>query len=328
MFNMQLLYIAVILCTLLLTAIIEKRLIPLLSGRASQPIYKDGPNWHLSKSGTPTMGGVGFLIATLLPLGITGALIILRSDNKTTGISILISLIYAVANSLIGILDDLTKLRRRDNAGLTPMQKILFQLLFAIIFLMARAHYLGDNGIIRFSFGNIDLGFLYYPLAIVMLLGIVNCANLTDGIDGLASFVAFAIGIAFFYISALNSPDTALISSSLIGACGGFLFFNMHPAKIFMGDTGSLFLGALTVCCAFSLGNPLLIILIGVVYVIEGVSVILQVFYFKMSGKRLFKMAPLHHHLEKCGFSESKICAIAMILTLFLSIPAFMLYLF
>lgn len=328
MFNMQLLYIAVILCTLLLTVIIEKRLIPLLSGRASQPIYKEGPIWHLSKSGTPTMGGVGFLIATLLPLGITGALIILRSDNKTTGISLLISLIYAVANSLIGILDDLTKLRRRDNAGLTPMQKILFQLLFAIIFLMARAHYLGDNGIIRFSFGNIDLGFLYYPLAIVMLLGIVNCANLTDGIDGLASSVAFAIGIAFFYISALNSPDTALISSSLIGACGGFLFFNMHPAKIFMGDTGSLFLGALTVCCAFSLGNPLLIILIGVVYVIEGVSVILQVFYFKMSGKRLFKMAPLHHHLEKCGFSESKICAIAMILTLFLSIPAFMLYLF
>ena len=328
MFNMQLLYLAVILSTMLLTVTIEKKLIPLLSGRASQPIYKEGPNWHLSKSGTPTMGGVGFLIATLLTLGITGAVIILQNDNKTVGISLLISLIYAVANSLIGILDDLTKLRRKDNAGLTPMQKILFQLLFAIIFLMARAHYLGDNGIIHFSFGNVDLGFLYYPLALIMLLGIVNCANLTDGIDGLASSVAFAIGIIFFYISALNSPDTAFLSSSLIGAACGFLFFNMHPAKIFMGDTGSLFLGALTVCCAFSLGNPLLIILIGGVYVIEGISVILQVLYFKMSGKRLFKMAPLHHHLEKCGFSESKICAIAILLTLFLSIPAFILYLF
>ena len=323
---MQLLpYFAVAICALILTVIIEKALIPLLSGKASQPIYKEGPSWHIAKSGTPTMGGIGFIISILLTLLATCIIIKSKGANGNATFSILISLIYAISNSLIGVFDDLTKLKRRDNAGLTPMQKIFFQLILAIIFLMARAHYLNDHGILKFSFGNIDLGFLYYPLAILMLLGIVNCANLTDGIDGLASSVAFAIGIALLYISITKSQDVAFVASSLIGGALGFLFFNIYPAKIFMGDTGSLFLGALTASCAFSLENPLIMILIGGVYVIEGVSVILQVLYFKATGKRLFKMAPLHHHLEKCGFSETKICLIAMLLTLFLSIPAFML---
>ena len=305
--------------------IIEKAIIPVLSGKASQPIYKDGPSWHLSKSGTPTMGGIGFIISILLTLGAACIIISSNDTNRDAALAVIISLLYAVSNSLIGVFDDLTKLKRRDNAGLTPMQKLFFQLILAIIFLMARAHYLNDKGILRFSFGNIDLGFLYYPLAILMLLGIINCANLTDGIDGLASSVAFAIGIALLYISLPKSQDVAFVASSLIGASLGFLFFNIYPAKIFMGDTGSLFFGALTVSCAFSLENPLIMILIGGVYVIEGVSVILQVLYFKVSKKRLFKMAPLHHHLEKCGFGEAKICLIAMLLTLFLSIPAFVL---
>ena len=314
----------VLIFTLILTVIIERLIIPLLSARASQPIYEGGPSWHLSKSGTPTMGGAAFILASLLTLGI--ASVFLTAENRTAAISVLISLIYAFANSLVGIADDLTKIHRRDNAGLTPMQKIFLQLILAIIFLMARAHYLGDSTSIVFSFGKIDLGFLYYPFAILMLLGIVNCANLTDGIDGLAASVAFVIGIVLFFIGLLSSPDTALLSSALIGASLGFLFFNLHPAKVFMGDTGSLFLGALAVSCSFTLKNPLIMILIGGVYVIEGVSVILQVLCFKISGKRILKMAPLHHHLEKSGYGETKICILAMILTLLLSIPAFIIY--
>ncbi len=319
-----LLCIAVLVFTFILTVVIEKILIPVLSLKASQPIYEGGPSWHMSKRGTPTMGGVGFILPSLLILLISG--ILLSSENREIGTCVLISLAYSVANSLVGVFDDLTKLHRRDNAGLSPMQKIFMQLFLAILFLMARAYYLGDSSVVEFSFGHIDLGFLYYPLAIVMLLGIVNCANLTDGIDGLASSVAFAIGIVFLFISLSSYLDVAVISSCLIGAALGFLFFNLHPAKVFMGDTGSLFFGALTVSCAFALKNPLIMVLIGGVYVIEGISVILQVLCFKISGKRFFKMAPLHHHLEKCGFGENKICIIAMILTLLLSVGAFMLF--
>ncbi len=315
------LYAAIIILTFSLTALFEHKLIPLLKSRANQPIYADGPVWHLSKSGTPTMGGVAFLLAAIITLLPVSLILITRSENTKVGISLLLSLIYATTNSLIGIFDDLTKLRRKANAGLTPMQKIFFQLIFAIIFLMARARFIGDTGILRFSFGNIDIGFLYYPLALIMLLGIVNCANLADGIDGLASSVAFTIGIILLLIYNDKAADVGLIASALIGTSIGFLLFNIHPAKIFMGDTGSLFFGALAISASFSLGNPLLMILPGGVYVIEGVSVISQVIYFKMTGKRLFKMAPLHHHLEKCGMSECKICMIAIIATLVLSIP-------
>jgi len=305
-----------------LTVLFEYTFIPFLKKRAHQPIYEEGPNWHLSKSGTPTMGGIAFLIASITALLPASLILILRTENKSIGISVIISLVYAVMNSIIGIVDDITKLVRKENAGLTPMQKLFFQFIFAILFLMARAHFLGDTTVLHFSFGNIDIGLLYYPLAIIMLLGIVNCANLTDGIDGLASSVVFAIGIVLLLFSLNNLSDYAIIASLLIGSGLGFLLFNIHPAKIFMGDTGSLFLGALTVCCAFSLNNPLLMVFLGGIYVIEGISVILQVIYFKLTGKRLLKMAPIHHHLEKNGMSECKICMIAIIVTLLLSIPA------
>jgi phospho-N-acetylmuramoyl-pentapeptide-transferase len=164
----------------------------------------------------------------------------------------------------------------------------------------------------------LDLGIFYYPLSLVLLLGIVNCANLTDGIDGLASSVALTIGSIFLLVSSINI-DVSILSSALIGGTLGFLLFNAHPARIFMGDTGSLFLGALAVCLAFSIGNPMIIILIGGVYVIEGISVILQVAVYKATQKRVFKMAPLHHHLEKCGMEESRICTLAVLVTLILS---------
>lgn len=320
------LYIFVFIATFVITAITEKKLIPALSKSAKQPIYKDGPSWHLKKSGTPTMGGVAFLLASTVTILATAIFTLFFVSDKTAS-ALIISLVYAISNALIGIIDDMKKLRKKENEGLTPRQKILLQLLSAIIFLALRSFLINGETSLSFSFGEIELGIAYYPLAIFLLLGIVNCANLTDGIDGLASSVAFAVGVSFFYISAALNVEASILSATLIGISVAFLIFNIHPAKIFMGDTGSLFLGALISSCAFTLNNPLLLIFVAGVYVIEGVSVVIQVLYFKLTHKRIFKMAPLHHHLEKCGFSENKICILAMIITFIFSIPAYIFYL-
>ena len=305
-------------CTLLVTVLLEQKLIPFLMRRAAQPIYEEGPSWHIKKAGTPTMGGIAFAIAISLSLVSLSFFLTFLKDGKSIGISILISALFALGNCLIGIFDDLMKLYRNKNAGLSPIQKLTLQALLSVLFLMARRHFLQDGTTLTLPFSNIDLGILYYPLAIFLLLGIINCANLTDGIDGLASSVAVTIGIVFLLIGNNVSMVLPFISSALIGGVLGFLYFNTHPAKIFMGDTGSLFLGALTVSLAFSI-NPLLIIPIGIIYVIEGFSVILQVAYFKLTKKRLFKMAPIHHHLEKCGMDENRICILAVMITLLFS---------
>ncbi len=319
-------YVMVFLLSLVITAFAEKKLIPLLSGKAKQPIYEEGPRWHMSKSGTPTMGGLAFLLATGVSL-LFSALFMFARDEGASAVSLIISYVYAALNSLIGILDDLTKLKKKENQGLTPIQKLIFQVFLAVAFLYIRRMLLDDTTRLSFSFGEFDLGFLYYPFAVIMLVGVVNCANLTDGIDGLASGVAFGVGVVLFYISASLFFDVAIIASAVIGASVGFLVFNIHPAKIFMGDTGSLFFGALLISAFFSLENPLLAVPVCIVYIIEGVSVILQVLFYKATKRRLFKMAPLHHHLEKCGMSENKICIIAIILTFIMSIPAFIIYL-
>ena len=320
------LYLFVFLLSLLVTALIERRLIHALSGKAAQPIYADGPSWHLKKTGTPTMGGVAFIIAVALSLCASAAFLYFAKEYDEA-VSIVISALFAIANALVGLADDLTKLKRKKNAGLSPMQKLVCQTVIAILFLLSRKLLLSDTTELAFSFGKIDLGGFYLPLSIIAILGTVNCANITDGIDGLASGVAFSIGTVLFYISASLFSDVAIVSSCMMGAAIGFLIFNIHPAKIFMGDTGSLFFGALAVSGVFSLKNPLIMLFIGGVYLIEGASVILQVVYFKLTGKRIFKMAPLHHHLEKSGMSETKICMLAIILTFLLSIPAFILYL-
>lgn len=320
------LYIFVFIAAFAITAITEKKLIPALSKNAKQPIYKDGPAWHLKKSGTPTMGGVAFLLAATVSI-LTATVISLFLISDDTATSLIISLVYAVSNALIGIIDDLKKLKKKENEGLTPRQKILLQLAAAVLFLFLRRVLLNDTTVLSFSFGEIDFGVFYYPLSLIVLLGIVNCANLTDGIDGLASSVAFSIGVSLFYVSAALSVETSILSSAIIGISIGFLIFNLHPARIFMGDTGSLFFGALISSCAFTLKNPILLIFIAGVYVIEGISVIIQVAYFKLTHKRIFKMAPLHHHLEKSGWSENKICIVAMILTFVMSLPAYIFYL-
>ena len=318
------LYITAFIISLTLTFLIEKRLIPLLKRCAKQPIYEEGPKWHKSKDGTPTMGGLAFLIA--ISVSITVCAIFITEERKLI-FSLLSCQIFAILNSAVGIIDDLKKLKRKKNKGLSAGGKLLLQLLLATAFLFARSAFIGDTPDAAFSFGDIYLGYAYYPIALFILLGIVNCANLTDGIDGLASSVAFAVGVSLLYISAALNPEVALVSSALIGGTVGFLIFNLHPAKIFMGDTGSLYLGALIAATSISLDNPILIIFICGVYVLEGYSVILQVFWFKAFKKRIFKMSPIHHHLEQCGWSENKICIVAIIFTFIFSIPAYMLYL-
>jgi phospho-N-acetylmuramoyl-pentapeptide-transferase len=248
-----------------------------------------------------------------------------KSGNDSAAESLLLILLFSLMNALIGVIDDIAKLKKQKNKGLSPLQKIIGQLASAVVFLVLRAQLFGNTTSVEFSFGRLELGVFYYPLAVLLLLGIVNCANLTDGIDGLASSVAFTVGVSIFYFSAFSYPEAAVSSVMLVGASLGFLFFNINPAKIFMGDTGSLFLGALAVSAAFSLKNPFLIIPVCSVYVIEGISVILQVAFYKATGKRLFKMAPVHHHLERLGMSETKICMIAMTLTLATSFLTFFL---
>lgn len=315
------LFLTVFVCTFFITVFSERKLIPLLKKKAEQPIYEEGPSWHLKKKGTPTMGGLGFLGAALISLGGAAVMLIaMRSYEIFT--SLILCLLYGLSNALIGVIDDKAKIKKRENAGLSPMQKILLQIICATLFLLARRVLLLEGTVIYFTFGAVDLGIFYYPLCLTMLVATVNCANLTDGIDGIASGVAFGIGVSLAYLSTASNIEVGFISFSMMGAATAFLLFNIHPAKIFMGDTGSLFFGSMFSACCIALGNPLIILFSGVVYLIEGASVIIQVGYYKLTKKRVFKMAPIHHHLEKCGWSENKIVIFAIIITLATSLFA------
>lgn len=308
-----------------ITGISVKKLIPVLKRSAEQPIYEEGPAWHLKKQGTPTMGGIGFVFASALSLSLASAYLLFMDEDYFAR-SLLLTLSFALANALIGIIDDYAKIRKKENAGLTPLQKILLQTAAATLFLIGRRIFLVTDAAIHFSFGTVDLGVLYYPIALIMLVGTVNSANLTDGVDGIAAGVSFAIGLSLAFMSSGANYEVGFIAFALMGIAVAFLIFNLHPAKIFMGDTGSLLLGALAAAACTSLGNPLIIIFVGAVYIIESLSVIIQVLFFKITRKRLFKMAPFHHHLEKCGWPENKIVIWAIIITLIFSLPAFLIF--
>lgn len=271
------------------------------------------------------MGGLGFLLGIAISLTI-GIIHLFLVGEPFYAISLILSLAYAVLNSFVGFIDDLKKLKTKKNAGLTPTEKLMLQAFLAALLLLSRYVILGDGGILRFSFGDVSLGFWYYPLAFIMLLGTVNCANLTDGIDGLASSVALTIGATIALISHSANADASLIGFALMGAAAAFLIFNLHPAKIFMGDTGSLLFGSLVASSGLILENPLLVAIIGGVYLIEGLSVIIQVSVYKLTKKRVFKMAPIHHHFEELGLSEKLICVIAVALTVILAVPTYLLY--
>ncbi len=308
------LFLLTFIATFAVTAMVERRLIPLLRTSARQPIYDGGPSWHISKSGTPTMGGLAFIIS-FLPTVIAICFYLFRTGDARAAYTVILAAMFAVSNASVGIIDDLTKLRRHENAGLSPLQKLILQTVFSAIFLFLRYKILGDTTTVALGTFTVELGAFYYFFAMIALLGIVNCANLTDGVDGLAASVAFAIGAVFFFLFAEARTDIGCLSASLIGISVAFMIFNVHPARIFMGDTGSLFLGAIVASIGFSAENHILLLFVSAVYVIEGVSVIIQVICYKLTGKRIFKMAPLHHHLEKCGMSEEKISVIAIVAT-------------
>ena len=313
------LFIAALVLTFALTAAISHKLIPVLkSKKMGQKILEIGPRWHKSKEGTPTMGGIAFIAATVIVAALACIASAVWGDIESV-LPFLYVLLYGVLNGLIGVIDDSAKLRKKQNEGLTARQKYLLQLVAAAVFLIL----LSVTGIvdttlyIPFAGVTWDLGFFYYVIALLLLTGMVNSVNLTDGIDGLASGVTLVVGIffaaaAFFAAQAASvAPALSLIGATLIGGTLGFLVYNFYPARVFMGDTGSLYLGGMVVGAAFLLGNPLIVVVCGIVYICETASVMLQVTYFKLThGKRLFRMAPIHHHFEQCGWSEIKIVSV------------------
>ena len=290
-------------------------LLPALRRRAEQPIYTEGPSWHKKKQGTPTMGGVGFLIGILICAAVLIPYLFCLGE-KTRAVSLILNLSFAVLNASVGIFDDLKKIHKKQNEGLTPTQKLFFQFIICMLYLSARAKLLGIQTSLTLFGNTLQLGFFFYPIMLFVMLGIINCSNLTDGIDALAASVALAIGTAILLFSLSHDSDASLIGSLMGGACLAFLLFNLHPAKIFMGDSGSLLLGALAIGGCFSLGEPLYILLFGLVYVIEGFSVVIQVVCFKLFKKRVFKMAPIHHHLEMSGMHENTIAYLGFLISL------------
>ncbi|MBQ4101119.1 MAG: phospho-N-acetylmuramoyl-pentapeptide-transferase [Oscillospiraceae bacterium] len=302
-----------------ITSISGKWVIPYLKKlKFGQTILDIGPNWHKSKQGTPTMGGIMFVLGTVLAIALGVVLLAVFSDSFSWQ-QIFLAVIIPLAYCFIGFVDDYIKVVKKRNMGLSASQKIIMQVLVAIIYIVL----LKLNGmvstIVTFPFiGQIDIGLLYYPLAFIIIIGFVNAVNLTDGIDGLASSVTFVVAIAFIVLGAvLSSPETSVVASALAGGCLGFLIWNFHPAKVFMGDTGSMFLGGAVVALTFMIKEPLVILMCGIIYLIEAFSVMIQVCYFKATkGKRLFKMTPIHHHFEMSGYSEEKIVFLFSFVTL------------
>ncbi|MBQ2730015.1 MAG: phospho-N-acetylmuramoyl-pentapeptide-transferase [Clostridia bacterium] len=320
-----------------LTALISHFLIPVLaSKKMGQKILEIGPRWHKSKEGTPTMGGIAFLITTAI-LGALLSVVLVIMKGINTAAPFIMTIALGLASGLIGVIDDSAKLRKAQNEGLTAAQKFLLQLLIGGLYILGMK-LCGGLALsvpipffgITVDFGaNVALSIVYYICALLLIVGIMNAVNLTDGIDGLASSITIIVGV-FFAVCAflageyVNVP-LSYVGALLIGLCSGFLVYNFYPARVFMGDTGSLFLGGLCVGAAFLMGNPLIIVVCGFVYICETASVMLQVGYFKLThGKRLFKMAPIHHHFEKCGWSEIKIVLVFSAVTAVLSALAWL----
>ena len=284
--NFSLLYLVTFIeicsVSLLTTGII----IPRLSSIAKQPIYTEGPAWHESKHGTPTLGGLSFVISTV-PAILTILPLSYHEHLRNEVFSVYLILGFGLANAAIGFFDDLLKLKRKKNGGLTPLQKLFFQSLICIIFLTLRYELLTNNTSLTLFNYEFELGIFYYPVCILFMLGVINFANLTDGIDGLAATVALFIAASVLLTFGAGNLCLSFSSIFIIGTTLGFLYYNLNPAKIFMGDTGSLFLGGVLVALFFVKGIPLSLISYGAIYVIEGVSVILQVVFYKITKKLL-----------------------------------------
>ena len=280
-------------------------LLPVLRAlKAGQSIREIGPTWHNYKSGTPVMGGLMFIFAAVL--------VLVFNWFTMTDYSPLFVLAMALSFGFIGFLDDYTKIKYKRNLGLTSLQKAMLQMAISAIFLYAMYRNGSMSTELYIPFANVSFRLhpiVYIFFAMFVMLGCDNAVNLTDGVDGLCGSVTIPVMVFFTAAAvALGKYDLALLPAALAGGLVAYLFYNWHPAKVFMGDTGSLFLGGAVCGLAFALDMPMILIFVGIVYIVETLSVILQVGYFKLThGKRLFKMSPIHHHFEMCGWKEEKI---------------------
>ncbi len=309
--------------SLVLTLALEKKFIPFLMRiKMGQVILDIGPRWHKSKEGTPTMGGIFFIVAITLVTLVFGAYHALSDGDW----SVLITLGMMTLFGVIGFIDDYTKFVKKQNAGLSAGQKLILQFVVATAYIGLMAYFGYINTALKLPFTDavLELGVFYYILSVIFIAFTVNSVNLTDGIDGLAGSVTLVITVLF---SALSIANGNMALSSLVGAVAGgligFLYYNINPARIFMGDTGSLYLGGFVVGLAYIFDCPLIIFISGLWYIIESVSVMIQVFSFKVFHKRVFKMTPIHHHFEMIGWSEHKIVRIFSAFTALMCVLAY-----
>ncbi len=288
-----------------------------------QTILEDGPVWHMSKQGTPTMGGLMFII------GISAAVLIGGWGQMMSGqYSHIFMLLLSLGFGSIGFVDDFLKVVKKQNMGLTAPQKLALQFSFAALFLAAMRYsgHFTSNLFVPFLNVTIALPWVLYMVFIALAMVLtVNAVNFTDGVDGLLTSVTLPVGLFFMIVAVKWAAEGEMVFAAAI--CGGlcaFLIYNFNPAKVFMGDTGSLFLGGAVCAAAIALDIPLIILVVGLVYVIEILSVVIQVAYFKATGgKRIFRMTPIHHHFEMSGWSEKKVCAVFTVFTALLCLLAY-----
>lgn len=310
-----------VILSLLIATVVGKRIIRILQKQQVGEEIRDlGLEGQMQKKGTPTMGGVIILLAILVPV-----ILFARLDN----VYIQLMIVSTIWLGLIGFLDDYIKVVMKRNLGLTPAQKMLGQILITAVFAFYMVNYsgLGTEVVIPFTGGSVvNLGILYVPVLFFVVLGTVNGANFTDGLDGLCSSVTTLIAVFFTVIAVAAATDVHPVVCAVIGALLGFLCFNTYPAKVFMGDTGSLALGGFVVSTAYMLQIPFFLPIVAFVYFVEVLSVIIQVAYYKRTKKRIFKMAPIHHHFELSGWPETKVVSIFSIVTAVLCLIGMLAY--
>lgn len=305
------------------TGLLGFLLIPWLKRlKFGQNINNIGPVWHQSKQGTPTMGGLMFICGTLAAL-ITGYVALSLEKPAFLSQPFVVRLFagvgVALCFGLVGFLDDYIKIKKKRNLGLRARYKIFFQIGISAVYLYVMAAFGGADTMVTLPFlGSHDFGIWYYVISMIFIIGMVNSVNLTDGLDGLASTVTFFVSAGMIVISTiLGYAGASLFSTAVAASCIGFVLWNFYPAKVFMGDTGSMFLGGAVVAMAYGMSLPALLIPAGIAYLMESGSVMMQVGYFKLTkGKRIFKMSPIHHHFEMCGLSEVKIVVLFSAITI------------
>ena len=319
--------IKILLLSFAVSVIISLIVIPILKRlKVSQSEREDGPKSHLYKKGTPTMGGLILIITTIL---LSAFLYIDYATNEPEIATRLLPMVFVtIGFGLVGFIDDFKKVVLHNTDGLSPRLKMIGLMIIAVAYVVMLVFNFQNGTDIYIPFINTYITlplWFYIPFAVIVILATTNAVNLTDGIDGLSTSVTTIILTCFTVISIIwGVKETTIFGCIIIGAALGFLLFNLHPAHVFMGDTGSLLLGGAIAGMALYLKLPLLLLIVAIVPVIETVSVILQVAYFKKTGNRLFKMAPIHHHFELCGWKENKIVSIFSLITLIMSMVGIM----